>query len=466
MKIVILFFIFIISSMALELSQEEKAWLEKHPEIRVGIDGNWPPFEYIEEGKYKGISSEFLKILQKKLGVKFRIVESKSWEETLKRAKYKEIDIIPTLIRTKSRENFFHFTKPYISFPMVLITRDNFKKVEGFESFMGKKVAVVKDYASKEFIKAEYPFIKFTQFENVTEAIKAVSDGRTDLFVENLSTASFVIKQSNITNLKISGTSAYNFNVSFGVRKDWALFQNILQKGLDDISDNEKLRLREKWIFVTYEKTHYKEIFIGIAIASSLLMLFIYMRYKRLKITLNIVKENESELLHQNEELEKIAMTDHLTKIANRARFELLFRQEIEQAKRYKNDLSLVFFDIDHFKKINDKHGHDVGDEVLKEMAKLVETHIRKSDVFARWGGEEFVLVTPNTNLTKAKEVAEKLRKLIEAHAFENVQKLTCSFGVSSHARADISETMIKRADEALYLAKKKGRNCVVVKEA
>ncbi|MEW6445432.1 MAG: diguanylate cyclase [Pseudomonadota bacterium] len=160
------------------------------------------------------------------------------------------------------------------------------------------------------------------------------------------------------------------------------------------------------------------------------------------------------------QEITRVSETDALTMIANRAKFNSVLQHEYSRAQRYGTPLSLILFDIDHFKRINDTHGHLCGDKVLREVARLVGENLRSSDHFARWGGEEFVILTPE-NQTNAKALAEKIRALIAHHPFEPVGALTCSFGVT---RCDGDATLddyLMQADKALYRAKESGRNRV-----
>jgi diguanylate cyclase (GGDEF)-like protein len=128
---------------------------------------------------------------------------------------------------------------------------------------------------------------------------------------------------------------------------------------------------------------------------------------------------------------------------------------------RYNTPFCIVMMDIDHFKKINDTHGHGVGDTVLKELANLVMQHIRASDILARWGGEEFVLLAPSSTLETTRDLAEKLRQLIAAHLFAGHLKITMSFGIAQYAPNDTLKSIIARADSALYISKHEGRNKV-----
>lgn len=163
--------------------------------------------------------------------------------------------------------------------------------------------------------------------------------------------------------------------------------------------------------------------------------------------------------------LEQMATTDPLTGVGNRRRFYEVLHVELSRSQRYGVPLSLILFDIDHFKRINDTYGHPVGDVVLIHLANLISENIRETDVFARMGGEEFAILAANCNLDYARQFVEKLRRLVEIHPFIEAERVTCSFGVAEYHDKDDEESLIKRADEALYHAKNTGRNKVAVRE-
>jgi len=154
-------------------------------------------------------------------------------------------------------------------------------------------------------------------------------------------------------------------------------------------------------------------------------------------------------------------MTDSLTQIPNRLHFAMVYQHIIQVAKRGNKPLSLVFFDIDHFKDVNDHHGHIIGDRVLKQITSLVSQRIRRSDIVARWGGEEFVLLLPDTDLDEAIKVAEMLRNVIDKKVFDQVGNITCSFGVAQLEEEEDGEHLLNRADGLLYESKMNGRNRV-----
>ncbi|MGA1845923.1 diguanylate cyclase [Deferribacter abyssi] len=158
-------------------------------------------------------------------------------------------------------------------------------------------------------------------------------------------------------------------------------------------------------------------------------------------------------------DLMKKAILDELTMAYNRRYFNLVVNEEIERAKRYRQKLGLIIFDIDFFKKINDTFGHQAGDYVLKKLSNIIKKNIRTTDILFRVGGEEFAILLPNTDLEAACNVAEKLRRIIENIQFDTVKKVTISMGVTELKEGDDMESFYDRCDQALYQAKENGRN-------
>lgn len=170
-----------------------------------------------------------------------------------------------------------------------------------------------------------------------------------------------------------------------------------------------------------------------------------------------------AEMHNRIAELEKLSATDRLTGAWNRAHFDKTIAIELSRSVRYLQPLALIFFDIDHFKRVNDSYGHAVGDVVLRELVKVVRDNIRSSDMLFRWGGEEFVILAPSTSYRSAASLAETLRAKIEQHAIETVGHITISLGVSEHMSDESENACLQRADAAMYAAKNGGRNRVVV---
>lgn len=186
-----------------------------------------------------------------------------------------------------------------------------------------------------------------------------------------------------------------------------------------------------------------------------------------LKMTRDQLQASLKEQQKLAQKLEKLATTDSLTEIANRRHFLDLANKELHRTHRYSNGFSLLMLDLDYFKNINDTFGHGVGDEILKNMTKTTAECLRNVDIFGRLGGEEFAILLPETELSQAQNVAERIRKQIAQITFQvqdQMVSITVSIGITVYQAQDCKiEDILKRADHALYQAKKEGRNRIVV---
>jgi diguanylate cyclase (GGDEF)-like protein len=175
----------------------------------------------------------------------------------------------------------------------------------------------------------------------------------------------------------------------------------------------------------------------------------------------SVQMDRRLELQELARELRFQATTDPLTGLHNRLKFDEALASEMSRAERYGTPLTLVLYDVDHFKQVNDVHGHQIGDNVLVRLSQIVSMQIRKTDLLARWGGEEFIILVPGLDGEMARQTAEKLAAAIGQVAFDKAGMITCSFGIAQHVAGDSAATLIARADHALYRAKMNGRNRV-----
>ncbi len=178
--------------------------------------------------------------------------------------------------------------------------------------------------------------------------------------------------------------------------------------------------------------------------------------YQCILINVQDIKEHEKALI-------SMAMTDRLTGVYNRHHLDQAVLEEINRSERYGGPVSLIIADLDHFKRVNDTYGHDIGDDVLVDMAHQLQGSIRQSDTLARWGGEEFVILLPGSMLSGAHVLAEHLREILESYVHPRAGRVTASFGVAERQSGESYDSWFKRADKALYKAKSQGRNRVEV---
>jgi diguanylate cyclase (GGDEF)-like protein len=177
----------------------------------------------------------------------------------------------------------------------------------------------------------------------------------------------------------------------------------------------------------------------------------------------SIQVERRTELQKLAGDLRLQARTDRLTGLSNRLKFDESLVSEMMRSQRYKTPLAVIIFDVDHFKQVNDVHGHQVGDDMLVRLAQIVSRQIRGNDLLARWGGEEFVILTPGLDGPAAYRASEKLRAFVAASTLASIAPITCSFGIAEYVEGDTPDELISRADNALYRAKANGRNRVEI---
>lgn len=209
---------------------------------------------------------------------------------------------------------------------------------------------------------------------------------------------------------------------------------------------------------ITYQKKHWEDIQI-----SQVDDPYVNKHIRVIAHLMHFINVVTSELEQVNSELELLSITDKLTQIYNRVKLDSVLDHEINYSNRYQSELSIILIDIDHFKQVNDIHGHNTGDAVLIFMAQILKENIRNSDILGRWGGEEFLIILSKTNTQQAVELAEKIRKIVEAAKFPVVNHKTISVGVAQYCSNDSVVELIERADRGLYHAKNTGRNKVVL---
>ncbi len=456
------------------LTPQEREWLHKHPVIRTAVDRSWAPFEYTDNsGKYGGISADYLALVSRRLGVRFEPASDVRWADEAHLMRQGEIDLYPCTVKTPEREREALFTSPYLNFRMVIVTGEHIGYLNGADDLRHKTVAVTRGYYPQEVLAQHYPLVKRHIVNTIDEGLEAVSTGRAFAFVDNTAVISHAIKDGGYSNLKISGELPHRFELSMGVRKDWPEFAMILDKALASITPMERDAIYNRHITIEYtQQLSWERIAQTIVPLGVILALLLYYTRKLRTINLSLataidaLNSTEEELRNANRELQRLSTTDKLTGLSNRYRLDTALESAVENARRYHRPLSVIMIDLDLFKAVNDTYGHHRGDEVLRKSAAILLNNCRKTDTIGRWGGEEFLIVCPETTAENGSILAEKLRKTLCAAPMFDSHIQTASFGVCAYQLDDTPETLVSRADQALYTAKSDGRNLVRICQA
>ncbi len=436
------------------LTDDERNFLNQHI-FKCISTATWAPFNTLEGEKLVGIAVDYWDKIKKYVQLKSRCKIVKSWGEVLKQIKEGKADLTIATGITDKRKEYALFSKPYVSFPIAIATRYSVDFISDISYLKDKKIAMAKDYTSEKIIKKHYPDLNIIETKNIQEALQLVKEGKAFAAMDILPVLAYIIGKEYISELKISGKTKYSFDIRIMIRKEYAKLVPVINKAIDMITVDEKRKIYNRWISVKYQNGYSLRQIMIFLIAGAALLFFISLWVFILKREIQKRKELEREL-------EALATKDKLTQIYNRHKIDLSLTEQLEIAKRYHKVFGVIFFDIDYFKDINDTYGHKMGDYVLKELARIVSENIRKSDLLGRWGGEEFLIILPETTKEEAVNLAEKLRNIISKHKFKGVEHLTCSFGVTEYMSGDTTDSIMNRVDKMLYKAKYEGRNRVV----
>ncbi len=238
----------------LHLTPAEKAWLRAHPIIRLGMDPAWPPFSMVVDGRAQGLDPELLAIVAERLGVRFELQKAESWAEALRGLYEREIDVTSGTAWLPERAQFAGFTQPYLSFPVVIVSREDGPFFVNLASLHGRKVAAPRDYVTTIQLLREHPGMELVMTENPEQSLLKLSRGEVDATVENIGTANYLIKKHGLSNLKISGVTSYEFDLRLAVRSDWPELVPILDKALASIAEREFVAIQDRWIVLQFSE--------------------------------------------------------------------------------------------------------------------------------------------------------------------------------------------------------------------
>ncbi len=439
-----------------ELTQGEVNYLHQKEFIAMCTDPDWMPYEQItDDARHGGILGDYHRLWSQKIGKEIRLIKTQNWSQSLEYMKQRRCDILSSAQKTRERLHYMNFTRPFVAYPIVLATRVDELFFEDFEPLLKYEMAIVKGYSTIGTLREKYPEIKIVEVDSPKEGLQKVSRGQVFGFIDTVATIGYQTQTHGILNIKISAVLDEKYNMSVAVRNDQPELLSIFNKAVDSVTPSERYGILNKWISIKYEQSNDYDFFWKIIAAILFILILVFYRER-------VISHYNRKLQKLNQHLQRMSRTDPLTKVANRHSLTDFFRQEVARKKRYHSCFSVIMVDLDHFKRVNDRYGHNVGDQVLVTVAEILSANIRINDVVGRWGGEEFIILCPQSNRNGVLQMAEMLRKKIDTHHFFDVDHLTASFGVTSYDEKETMESFIKRVDDALYEAKSEGgRNCV-----
>ncbi|MBC9252478.1 diguanylate cyclase [Pseudomonas alcaligenes] len=234
---------------ALSLTPDEQAWLQAHPQLRLGIDASWPPFEFRDhQGRYQGLAASYVQLIEQRLRIKLQPVDPGNWSQVLASAKAGRLDLLPGVMATPERQRDLAFTRPYLDFPIVIIAHLGGAQPHRLEDLYGLKVAVIQDYAPHELLRTRHPDLNLLPLPSVSAALQAVATGQADALVGDLASSVWSMRQLKLEGLFVSGETPYRYQLAMAAPRSQAILVGILDKLFADLSPAEVAALQEPWV--------------------------------------------------------------------------------------------------------------------------------------------------------------------------------------------------------------------------
>lgn len=566
---------------SLDFTNEEQLYISKKEKITMCVDPDWEPYEILnQKGKHIGIAADLIRLVSDKIGIPIVPVQTKTWKETLEFSKSGKCEVLSFLNDTPERRNWLIFTSSLLDDENIFIAKRGYPKITSPEELINQSIALPEGSGILEKVAKTYPNLKIIPVVSEKDAFDMVEKGQVNLTLRSMILSAYTIRKEAYFNLESVGFANDNFTnrLSMGVLKSETMLRDILDKGIKNISEEERKEIINNHVYIKIEKgidyTLAWQITIIAIIIIVLIILYlrklyllkkqVILNYENLEKLINTQENiviltdgknlsfaNQSffnffgyenleqfkkdfncindkfvknkqffyiDKLNENKdwldelnllpiqqrivgmirsdfslqvfsvtinkfdkttfivsftnitqsylcniELQDKTIKDKLTNAYNREYFEQNYQKIIDNTLSEGYKLAVAFLDIDYFKSINDKFGHDMGDLVLIEFVKVIKKSLRNNDILIRWGGEEFILLLKIESQNDLEKILNNLREIIQEKSFQNVGKITCSFGGTIYKEFENISTTIKRADEYVYEAKRTGRNRVII---
>ena len=239
---------------SINLLPKEIDYLLEKKEIRLCIDPNWFPFESVKDAKYSGIGADYFELFEKKLKTTMRLIPTKNWSESLEFIKDKKCDVLPLAMQTPQRDEYIDFTTPYISAPLVLVTKADVTFVEDISNLEGKKIGITKDHAFHELFEDKYKNLIVVDVENTQDGLSKVQNKELYGYAGTLYNIAQLFQQKFYADLKVTGKFDEEWKLSVGVRNDEPLLRDIFEKAISHLSEEEKKHILNRWIAIKYDQ--------------------------------------------------------------------------------------------------------------------------------------------------------------------------------------------------------------------
>ncbi|MBD1557107.1 transporter substrate-binding domain-containing protein [Vibrio sp. S9_S30] len=429
----------------LNLSRGERTYLNEKKVIRYCTHPDFLPIEGNLDGKAQGMTGEYVQYFEKSLAVNFEHVLSASWKESLQYIEAGKCDVLTLTSPNKSRLDYMTFTQPYLSLPIAVAIHESTPYAAEISALGGRYIGFNQNHGLADEFRERYSEINFVPVDSAFEGLQLVENKELFGFIGALPVLTYHL-QNYFPNLMIGSRMNQSFPLSVGVNKSEQELAGILNKAIDKMDIRLHSSILDSWAPVNYKPVSDNRLVWAVLVIGSIAACAMGYSYYVLQV--------------KYRKLEELSTKDQLTGLYNRYTIDTVLAEQVAQFGFSRKPFSVILGDIDHFKALNDRYGHLIGDQALVTISRVFEENISDADLVGRWGGEELLVICSGKTEEQAKDLAETLRRAINAEPFE-AGIMSCSFGVAQYfAKLSITDLM-QRADRALYHSKRIGRNTV-----
>lgn len=433
----------------MNLTPNEIKWLKNDGKAVMGVTKDYLPFDYYENGQYKGISGEIINEISKKTGIKFTY-NYDDFDILYDKLKKGQIDIL-NIAKTDERLKYVLYPRPYDKERDIIVGRKDSEDVKDIFGLEGKRVAVVKGYWHYEYLKKNLANVEIVDTKDIKESLMLVHKGKVDYLIENPSVVRYYTEELMLYDLFEKGTTSTDSYLYYGITKGKPELASIIDKVIPLIDEDKLKKIGYAEVPHVSNKQYYKKFIIAIAVLIIVIILIILYVIKLIKDL--IKKKTELELVKQREQFLYI---DALTEVYNRNYFNRKIRDTLDE-KNYPQ--TIIVADLNNLKPTNDKYGHHIGDELLKGFTSVLKEVCHEESLIFRFGGDEFHIILESTNEKQAEELISIIKEFLEQKSIiineNSAIKISAAFGYATRYFKEQSfEELIKIADKKMYVNK------------
>ena len=438
-------------------------------EVTYCIDPNWAPYEAIRNGIHVGISAQYMNLIADITGLKFTLVKTDSWQQSLEYIQRGECQLIPMLNTSDYRKQFLDFSIPYFEAPNVLVAKAGTPMLQGYSGVGNRTVGIVQGYRQVEYISRHYPGLRLKLIPSEEEGLKQLENDEFDVMVGSLMSVNMHINNLKLKDLNIVGYAEPFDSLAFGVNKSYGHLVEKLNYAIERIPESRKVEIYKQWnnVQIRYSRNYSVMILTTVIVLISLLWLISRNRhvggYKRIISQKNEeISALQATLLEKNRTLGFLTAHDTVTGLYNRNHMIQRAEEEISRFNRFHTTASLIILELTPSQDGDLPLDASMREDTLKVVATHCLNTVREVDVVSRFNGEQFIILCPQTELDAAKILADRLLACLMGHYLLS-ENFNVAIGMSQLKESEEFPEWMERTVKALYQSKRQGFGSVSV---